>query len=200
MAEAILDGTGSGYPWKITNKNEGVITGSVVFSNPQSIIGSVAITNAHIDVDVTVEDYVSVTQSGAYLVTLGSTNINNVITGSVVQSTNPWIVLGSTAITNVVPISGTITVNSEMVGYDSNEQLTFLSGSPTYNINVFTGGVVQSLIVKCNNDTYVGFDSIPTVNNFLVNAGQSVSADFKAGSVYTLAKSSTGSVWVWGGR
>lgn len=63
-------------------------------------IGSTCITNASISVDVTVADYVSVTQSGNYIVTLGSTNINNVLTGSVVQKTSPWIVAGSMAITS----------------------------------------------------------------------------------------------------
>ena len=99
-----------------------------------------------------------------------------------------------------VYISGGISVHSEPVGFDTNEQLTFIAGSPSYNTNNFLSGVVESIIVKCQQDTYVAFDKIPTTDSFLVNAGQSIGADLKAGSVNTLAKSSVGSVWVWGGR
>ena len=64
----------------------------------------VNIINGSISVDVTVADYVSVTQSGAYITTLGSNAITNLPTsypGSVYQATNPWVVLGSQAISNL---------------------------------------------------------------------------------------------------
>lgn len=268
----------------------------VYLSGISSIIGSIAITNAHIDVDVTVDDYVSVTQSGNYIVTLGSTNINNVITGSVVQSTNPWIVLGSVAVTNnqtgsviqttnpwivlgSVAVSnnqtgsviqstnpwitlgsvaitnvttgsvvqktspwivlGSVAVSnnqtgsviqstnpwitlgstqitnppylgstyyvsgtqdSKIMGFTTHEQLVFLAGSPSNQVNPFLSGAVETVAIKCSNDTYVNFDATATINSFLVDAGQSINANFKAGSVNTLAKTSAGSVWVWGGR
>lgn len=100
MGEVILDGIGSNYPMKVTNTNAALVTGSI------------AITNASLDVTVNVQDFVSVTQSGAYIVNLGSVAVTNNIpitgsvaitnTGSVIQATNPWIVLGSQAITNVI--------------------------------------------------------------------------------------------------
>ena len=193
MPEVILDGLGNSNTLKIDS------------NNAANIVGSVAITNASISVDVTVADYVSVTQSGAYLTTMGS----------VYQSTNPWIVLGSvqvtnpttvwtgigsTIITNTVPVSGTITVSSENVPYDSNEQLVFTAGSPTLKTSVFTGGVVKCLTVKCDKDTYIAFDASATSNSFLVYAGEGISANFQVGSVSSLYKSVLGSVWVWGGR
>lgn len=96
--------------------------------------------------------------------------------------------------------SGSITVTSEQTGYNQHEQVVFNAGSPTYNINPFLSGVVDTIIVKCNNDTFVDFDKVPTSNSFFIKGGQSLSADFKVGSVYALAKTSVGSVWVWGGR
>lgn len=92
-------------------------------------VGSMAITNASIAVDISVADYVSVTQSGAYLTVLGSVNVNNNTAGSVVympagsvivtnnpngsvyQLTNPWIVLGSVQTTNPPYLGSTFTVS-----------------------------------------------------------------------------------------
>lgn len=82
MGEYIVDGIGSKYALRISP------------SGAAYIIGSVAITNADIEVNVTVQDYVSVTQSGTHITTLGSTNINNLPStypGSVNQVTVPWL-------------------------------------------------------------------------------------------------------------
>lgn len=131
MPDVILDGTGSGYPVKVTNTNALLVTGSV----------------------------------------------NSVV--------------------NV----GSVIVHSENVPYDSNEQLVFLAGSPSSSVNAFINGVVKTLTIKCDEDTYVRLGSgTVSVNNFLVYAGEAISSNFLAGSVSTLAKDSLGSVWVWGGR
>jgi len=238
-----------------------------VSGNALTVLGSVAITNAHIDVDVTVADYVSVVASGAWIAIsgqttvtqttdpwvvlgsvnvdntvgilgsvnvdntvgiLGSVNVDNTVTvsglttvtqdtspwiingsvnvdnvvdnGSIVyQGTNPWITLGSVAITNVVPISGV--VYSENIPYDSNEQLTFIAGSPTSDLAVFTSGLVKTLTIKCDEDTYVVIGSSTVdANSFLIYAGEAISSNFQAGSISHLAKATIGSIWAWGGR
>ena len=171
-------------------------TGSVVQStNPWIILGSVAVSNNQTG---------SVVQSTNPWIVLGSQAITNVITGSVVQSTNPWITLGSVQVTNPPFLGSTYYVSgvqdSSIKGLEEHEQLNFIAGSPTNKVSVFTSGVVDSIIVKCVNDTYVDFDKAATTNSFLIDAGQSLSANLKVGSVNTLYKTAIGSVWVWGGR
>jgi len=176
MGEVIMDGLGSGNTWQIDETHAGLI------------VGSVAITNASIDVEVTVADYIKVTPSGAFYNTVTQSGAFLLTNGSVWQGTNPWVILGS------------VTTTSKPISYDSNEQLTFIAGSPSAETSIFTGGVVKTLVVKCDEDTYLNFSGIANPNSFLAYAGESISADFEVGSISHLYKSNVGSIWVWGGR
>jgi len=107
-------------------------------SAPTGSVIDVNIVNGSISVDVTVTDYVSVTQSGAFITTLGSQAITNWPTsynGSVYQATNPWIILGSVNVANQGYLGSTFYLSG----------LQDVAGSIVITNNVaMTGSVVQS--------------------------------------------------------
>jgi len=78
---------------RLTEIVNNVATNGSVFKVTQAEVGSVFITNASIDVDVNVNDYVSVQASGAWIAVSGETTVT--------QGTDPWVVVGSQAITNM---------------------------------------------------------------------------------------------------
>jgi len=199
-----------------------IVLGSQRVTNfPTAYPGSVVITNDPVPVSGNLgvifdpTDTLSVTPSGVFEVetnlyagsevwqgtdpwiVLGSQQVTNFPThypGSVFQATDPWIVLGSMAVTtNPLPVSG------ERAFYDANEQITDIIGSPTATDHVFSS-VVKTLIIKPQVSCYVAFDSTADSDSFIVSAGDTLSADFKVGSVNTLYIDSVGSIWIWGGR
>ena len=97
-------------------------------------------------------------------------------------------------------VTGSISVTTEPEPFDSHEQLTGLTGSPSVTTLVFTSGAVKTISVQGEEDFYIDFDKTATTNSMLLTGFQPYNADFLVGSVSILYKDVVGSVWAWGGR
>lgn len=91
------------------------------------------------------------------------------------------------------------TVTSEPTPYDTSQQYVAIAGSPTAGTILFVSGVSKTLMVKASQNTHIEFNNTATSESFLLNAGESISADFSVGSVSHLYNGTVGSVWVWTG-